>query len=131
MSMRPPLAQPLTLDFDLVWVRNPGRGRVLLGVLSSEEVGALLAQAAAASASAASCFVQASDPGAVGPFKLWVDTSGGPGKWILKVRDGGNLSWECLAPLVQNQGNNKHYRLSAGSNAEGVNEVFLEDSPVD
>ena len=127
--MRAPLPQPLTLDFNVVWVRNPERGRSLLGVLSSEEVLALVPEPASPAAPA--CCVQATDPGAVGAAKLWVDTSGGAGKWILKVRDAGNVSWECLAPLVQNQDNGKHYRLSAGMNGQGVNETFPEDNPVD
>ena len=41
--MRPPLAQPITLDFDQVWLLKTARGRALLDVLSSGEISALLA----------------------------------------------------------------------------------------
>jgi hypothetical protein len=40
---RPPLAVPVTLDFDKVWIVKPERARLLLDVLSSEEISALLA----------------------------------------------------------------------------------------
>ena len=40
--MRPPLAQPITLDFDEVWLIKTERGRALLDVLSSGEIRALL-----------------------------------------------------------------------------------------
>src|SRR6185369_9540084 len=41
--MRPPLAQPITLDFDQVWLLKTPQGRALLDVLSSGEISALLA----------------------------------------------------------------------------------------
>jgi hypothetical protein len=41
--MRAPLAQPVTLDFDQVWLLKTARGRQLLDVLSSGEISALLA----------------------------------------------------------------------------------------
>jgi hypothetical protein len=40
---RPPLAVPVTLDFDKVWIFKPERARLLLSVLSGEEIMALLA----------------------------------------------------------------------------------------
>jgi hypothetical protein len=40
---RPPLAIPLTLDFNLITLRNPERARLLLDVLSREELISLLA----------------------------------------------------------------------------------------
>lgn len=50
MTGRSPLAQPLTLDFNLVTVRNAARGRELLGVSSVATVTALSALVAALSA---------------------------------------------------------------------------------
>src|SRR5436190_13037205 len=41
-DMRPPLPQPITLDFDQVWLIKTERGRALLDVLSSGEIAALL-----------------------------------------------------------------------------------------
>jgi hypothetical protein len=43
LTMRPPLAQPITLDFDEVWLLKTPRGRALLDVLSSGEISVLLA----------------------------------------------------------------------------------------
>jgi hypothetical protein len=40
---RQPLAVPVTLDFDKVWIIKPERARLLLNVLSAEEIAALLA----------------------------------------------------------------------------------------
>lgn len=39
-------------------------------------------------------YVQASDPGAVGAGKLWIDTALGTGKWALKLRNAANSGWE-------------------------------------
>lgn len=41
-------------------------------------------------------WVQASDPGAVGAGRLWIDTSGGSGAWRIKVRNAGDSGWETL-----------------------------------
>jgi len=38
-------------------------------------------------------FVQATDPGAVGPT-FWIDTSGGSGNYVLYVRNASNTGWE-------------------------------------
>src|SRR5437899_4628647 len=38
LTMRAPLAQPITLDFDQVWLMKTPRGRALLDVLSSGEI---------------------------------------------------------------------------------------------
>lgn len=40
---------------------------------------------------------QDSDPGAVGAGKYWVDSSGGTGAWVLKVRNAGDTDWEEIA----------------------------------
>jgi hypothetical protein len=47
--MRPPLAVPVTLDFDKVWIVKPERARLLFNVLSGDEIMALLAHYAASS----------------------------------------------------------------------------------
>jgi hypothetical protein len=39
-------------------------------------------------------YVQSTDPGAVGAGMLWIDTSGGTGLWITKVRNATNTDWE-------------------------------------
>jgi hypothetical protein len=41
-------------------------------------------------------YIQATDPGAVGAGKLWVDTSGGSGSWLTKVRNTTNTGWESV-----------------------------------
>lgn len=41
-------------------------------------------------------YVQASDPGAVGAGKLWIDTSGGSGRWDLKIRNLTDDGWELI-----------------------------------
>lgn len=42
-------------------------------------------------------YQQVSDPGAVGAGVLWFDTSGGAGKWQLKVRNNADTAWELVA----------------------------------
>lgn len=47
-------------------------------------------------------FVQSSDPGAVGPFKFWLDTTGGASLEtgaILKQRDAGDSAWVTRCDL--------------------------------
>lgn len=39
-------------------------------------------------------YVQSSDPGAVGAGILWIDTSGGTGNWVTKIRNVTNTGWE-------------------------------------
>jgi hypothetical protein len=46
---RQPLGVPVTLDFDKVWIIKPERARLLLNVLSQEEIAALLASYALSS----------------------------------------------------------------------------------
>lgn len=41
-------------------------------------------------------YAQASDPGAVGAGKLWVDTSGGLGAWVAKIRNATDDGWEVV-----------------------------------
>lgn len=48
-------------------------------------------------------YVQSSDPGAVGAFKFWIDTTGGAtltAGAILKQRDSGNTTWTTRADLA-------------------------------
>lgn len=42
-------------------------------------------------------YVQSADPGAVGAKRLWIDTSGGDGNWIIKIRNLANTDWEDIA----------------------------------
>ena len=42
-------------------------------------------------------YVQATDPGAVGAYKVWIDTSGGAGTWVYKVRNAANDDWETIS----------------------------------
>lgn len=42
-------------------------------------------------------YVQSTDPGAVGAYKPWVDTSGGDGNWVYKIRNAANTAWETVA----------------------------------
>jgi hypothetical protein len=39
---------------------------------------------------------QSTDPGAVGAGMLWIDTSGGPGNWALKIRNDSDDGWELV-----------------------------------
>jgi len=39
-------------------------------------------------------YVQSSDPGAVGAGKMWIDTSGGTGNWVNKIRNATDTGWE-------------------------------------
>lgn len=42
-------------------------------------------------------YTQTGDPGAVGAGIYWVDTTGGTGAWVLKVRNAANNGWETVA----------------------------------
>lgn len=42
-------------------------------------------------------YVQDADPGAVGPGKLWVDSSGGVGGYLLKIRNADDTGWEIAS----------------------------------
>lgn len=44
-------------------------------------------------------YVQSSDPGAIGSGKAWVDISGGPGNWLLKLRNESDTAFEQLSKL--------------------------------
>ncbi len=46
-------------------------------------------------------YVQATDPGAVGSGKLWVDTSRGTGEWVLKIRNDADSAWEGVTIKVE------------------------------
>lgn len=41
-------------------------------------------------------YVQSGDPGAIGAGKLWIDTSGGSGAWVTKIRNDANTGWEIV-----------------------------------
>lgn len=42
-------------------------------------------------------FFQATDPGAIGAGKLWIDTSGGTGLWEMKLRNATDDGWEPIS----------------------------------
>lgn len=42
-------------------------------------------------------YVQNADPGAIGAGKVWVDTSGGTGNWVVKVRNVADSGWESVS----------------------------------
>lgn len=44
-------------------------------------------------------YVQATDPGAVGAHRVWVDTSGGTGAYVWKIRKADDSGWEELAAV--------------------------------
>jgi len=56
-------------------------------------------------------FVQAGDPGAVGRGMIWIDTSGGGGSWVSKIRNDNDDGWEVVqvgadyAVISANDGN--------------------------
>jgi len=61
-------------------------------------------------------YVQASDPGAVGAGKLWIDTSGGTGKWGLKIRNLADDGWELV-----------DFELPSGTTVVAVNYYEVQD----
>ena len=42
-------------------------------------------------------YIQGTDPGAVGASMMWVDTSGGTGNWLVKIRNAANTGWETVS----------------------------------
>ena len=61
-------------------------------------------------------YVQASDPGAVGAGKLWIDTSEGTGKWGLKIRNLTDDGWELV-----------DFELPSGTVVVSVNYYEVQD----
>lgn len=41
-------------------------------------------------------YVQSGDPGAIGAGKVWIDTTGGTGAWLFKVRNATDTGWESV-----------------------------------
>lgn len=41
-------------------------------------------------------YSQATDPGAVGAYRGWLDTGGGSGYWKFKIRNAADSGWEVL-----------------------------------
>lgn len=39
-------------------------------------------------------YIQTADPGIVGPGKAWLDTTGGAGAYVLKIRNTGDTAWD-------------------------------------
>lgn len=48
-------------------------------------------------------YIQATDPGAVGAGRVWVDTSGGTGNWEFKLRNATDTGWESVSPSLVEQ----------------------------
>ncbi|WP_119071466.1 phage tail protein [Aggregatilinea lenta] len=48
-------------------------------------------------------YVQDADPGAVGPGKLWVDSSGGVGTYLLKIRNADDTGWEIASSAASDE----------------------------
>jgi len=42
-------------------------------------------------------YVQATDPGAVGAGKMWIDTSAGPSNYVAKIRNPANTAWVAVS----------------------------------
>lgn len=42
-------------------------------------------------------YCQATDPGAIGAGKTWIDTGLGTGQWVLKIRNSSNTGWEVVS----------------------------------
>jgi len=59
-------------------------------------------------------YTQASDPGAIGAGKLWIDTSGGTGNWVTKVRNAANTDWEPAGGGLASSGYSGYSGYSGG-----------------
>lgn len=62
--------------------------------------------------------VQNADPGAIGAGKIWVDTSGGSGNWIIKVRNVANTGWESAGGGGSHPNLATHDALGLATDAE-------------
>ena len=60
-------------------------------------------------------YVQGTDPGAVGTGILWIDTSGGTGLWVVRVRNATNTGWEVVAGGYSGYSGISGYSGSGGS----------------
>lgn len=72
----------------------------------------------------AGIYIQSIDPGAVGVKSIWIDTSGGSGNWIIKVRNLTDTAWEIIVAADPTAGFN---RIVTG---EDGNVVVGEDGNV-
>jgi len=54
-------------------------------------------------------YVQSGDPGAVGAGMLWVDTSGGAGSYILKIRNSSDSGWNTAAAASVHYHDSRYY----------------------
>lgn len=65
-------------------------------------------------------YVQSGDPGAVGAGIMWIDTSGGTGNWVTRVRNAGDTAWEVAgAGSDGSSGYSGHSGISGFSGATG------------
>lgn len=77
-------------------------------------------------------YIQAVDPGSVGPGKLWVDTSLGTGLWTLKMRNDADTAWESLITMpsgaypIWNPDSATWQMIRCRNNPDGIPELYLE-----
>ncbi len=63
-------------------------------------------------------YCQSADPGAVGAFRPWIDTTT-PGTWLFKVRKADNSGWETIGAIVAAPVSSVFGRTGAVVAAEG------------
>lgn len=68
--------------------------------------------------------ISPSDPGAIGAGKMWIDSSGGTGSWVFRIRNETNDGWE-VAIVAGGVGPHTHdyddYQIDVVSNGDTVN----------
>lgn len=69
-------------------------------------------------------YVQANDPGPTGPGKLWIDTSLGPGLWVMKLRNNADSGWENLGQVMAGG----IYLKIRGTNTYALLEIVYNES---
>jgi len=64
-------------------------------------------------------YQQATDPGAIGAGKYWVDTSGGASSWVLKVRNDADTGWEDISSSGSNATQLQGYNVATTAPTDG------------
>gem|GEM_PF-2899167 len=64
-------------------------------------------------------YQQATDPGAIGAGKYWVDTSGGASSWVLKVRNDADTGWEDVSSSGSNAAQLQGYNVATTAPTDG------------
>lgn len=68
--------------------------------------------------------ITASDPGAIGAGKMWIDSSGGSGSWVIRIRNEANDGWEeavVAAGVSPHDHDYTDYQIDVVSNGDTVN----------